>query len=120
MLIQRSDSDYDKISGRAIIWTLDDGMVFMDRVYTVNDSDVELFKMYAKQKGWAYKYGQNSMESESIIYKDETIKLPKLKKTLKGSYNLFIGLLLKSRLYVKLITLRLEVTIIPRPNCCMI
>jgi hypothetical protein len=87
MLIQRSDSDYDKISGRAIIWTLDDGMVFMDRVYTVNDSDVELFKMYAKQKGWAYKYGQNSMESESIIYKDETIELPKLSITLKGSYN---------------------------------
>ncbi len=53
-----------KIKGRAILW--EDAecsevgkFQFMDRIYTVNDSDVELFKRFAESKGFWYKKSQN-------------------------------------------------------------
>ncbi len=49
----------NKIRGRAIVWTLDDGSIFMDRIYTHNDSDIELFKKYAENNGWFYKLHQD-------------------------------------------------------------
>ena len=57
-----SDGKYvsNKIRGRAIIWTLNDGTTFVDRIYTNNDSDVELFKQFAQSKGWFYKTYQDS------------------------------------------------------------
>ena len=46
--------DPDKIVGRALIWTLHDGSgvagkKFMDRIYTIKDSDRLLFEAYAKE-----------------------------------------------------------------------
>lgn len=60
-----------KIKGRAILW--EDAecsevgkFQFMDRIYTVNDSDVELFKRFAESKGFWYKKSQN-MDYECTI-----------------------------------------------------
>ena len=44
----------DKIIGRALIWTINEGpgvvgRKFMDRIYTINDSDKLLFEAYAKE-----------------------------------------------------------------------
>jgi hypothetical protein len=51
-----------KVKGRALVWKLDQpDITFMDRIYTNNDADVELFKKYATEKGWAYKQSQNSV-----------------------------------------------------------
>lgn len=50
----------NKISGRAIIWKLTDGSLFMDRVYTNDDSDVNLFIKWAEINNCAYKLDQNS------------------------------------------------------------
>lgn len=52
-----------KLLGRAIVWgplrkPID--KIFMDRIYTVKQSDVELFKKYANEKGWIYKYNQDA------------------------------------------------------------
>ena len=44
----------NKLLGRALVWKTDKGL-FMDRVYTINDSDIELFKRYAQKKKWLYK-----------------------------------------------------------------
>ncbi len=44
LLILKKDG---KVTGRAIIWTLDDGKIFLDRIYTNTDSDVIRFKKYA-------------------------------------------------------------------------
>lgn len=57
-----SDGRYvsNKIRGRAIVWTLNDGTIFVDRIYTNNDSDIELFKQFAQSKGWFYKTYQDS------------------------------------------------------------
>lgn len=58
-----------KIKGRAILWDAtingQKGM-FMDRIYTVQDSDVELFKQFAEKNGWFYKRSQ-SMEPQERI-----------------------------------------------------
>jgi len=37
----------DKVKGRALVWKLEDGKTFMDRVYTIYDSDVKLFENWA-------------------------------------------------------------------------
>jgi hypothetical protein len=48
------------IKGRALLWKTNQGDMFMDRVYTNNDSDVELFKQFAEKNGWWCKKIQNS------------------------------------------------------------
>jgi len=41
--------DNNKVRGRALIWTLDDGTKFMDRVYTINKQYEVEFNNYAQQ-----------------------------------------------------------------------
>lgn len=50
-----------KLLGRALLWKLSEpeDRMFMDRIYTVNDSDVNKFKEYAKSKNYIYKASQS-------------------------------------------------------------
>lgn len=48
LLILKSDDEKDKIIGRALIWKLTEGDYYMDRIYTINDSDKLLFQDYAR------------------------------------------------------------------------
>lgn len=59
--------DTDRLTGRALVWKLRDGETFMDRIYSTNDSDVDLFKSYAIKEGWYYKGSQNNEPNETII-----------------------------------------------------
>lgn len=59
--------DNNQLTGRALVWKLRNGETFMDRIYYVNDSDVDLFKNYAKKEGWYYKHQQNNEPNEVII-----------------------------------------------------
>lgn len=77
MLILTED---DKLLGRALIWKLSnirahgkdfDSEYFMDRQYTVKDSDVEKFKNYAIEKGWIYKTYNNHHSFSNVTYKGE-------------------------------------------------
>lgn len=70
LLIFKSPDDETKILGRALLWTLRDGKRFVDRIYTNNDSDVQLFKDYAKENGWYVKRYNNSSESDRAISPD--------------------------------------------------
>jgi len=45
----------NKLVGRALLWKLDSGEFFMDRVYTSNDSDDNIFINYAIEKGYLYR-----------------------------------------------------------------
>lgn len=47
-------SKEDKLIGRALLWTLDNGDKFMDRVYSVMDSDRRLFTDHARDNGWVH------------------------------------------------------------------
>jgi len=66
--IKNSEGE-DKIKGRALVWKLHEpsGRTFMDRIYTVDTYDEELFKSYAKKEGWLYKFRQNSSDNEYIV-----------------------------------------------------
>jgi hypothetical protein len=50
----------DFIKGRALLWKTNQGDMFMDRIYTTNDSDVELFKRFSEKNDWWCKKMQNS------------------------------------------------------------
>lgn len=67
LIILKSQNDDEKIIGRSLLWTLTDGKKFMDRVYTINDSDVQLFREYAKENGWYTKYHNSSTSNNSAI-----------------------------------------------------
>ena len=70
LVIFKSQDDPDKIVGRALLWTLTDGKKFMDRIYTINDSDVQLFRDYAKENGWYSKYYNNSGDDNKAYAPD--------------------------------------------------
>jgi len=64
LVIYKSPEDPAKIKGRSIVWKLRDGKNYMDRIYTHEDSDVELFRQFAKKNGWFSKK-RNASGSES-------------------------------------------------------
>ena len=66
----------DKIIGRALLWKTRDGYEFMDRIYTANDSDVDLFKKFSERNSWWCKRSQNSGDSFSIEKGSETKSNP--------------------------------------------
>ena len=74
LLILKNEDEEDednngKIKGRALVWKLSEpkDRIFMDRIYTIDSYDEELFKSHAKKNGWLYKYRQNSSDSELIV-----------------------------------------------------
>jgi hypothetical protein len=72
LLILKDNLDNTKIKGRALIWKLNDpsGRTFMDRIYTILDSDIELFKQYAIKNKWIYK---SSQSATSTLFNDSLI-----------------------------------------------
>ena len=61
MLVLYPEDIRDKIIGRSLVWTVDEpsGRMYMDRIYTANDSDQYLFIEYAKSHGYLYKSSQS-------------------------------------------------------------
>ncbi len=91
LLILKSD-DGQKIKGRALVWKLDSPQVtYVDRIYTNNDSDVELFKQYAYGKGWYHKPNQSSSNDYSMVGKEGVRKeghlVVNLKNQNEGDYD---------------------------------
>jgi hypothetical protein len=73
LLILKNEAG-DKIKGRALVWKLSDDRIFMDRVYTSNDSDIMTFTNYAKKQGWLCKDKQNyGLNDLNIIEKGKFI-----------------------------------------------
>jgi hypothetical protein len=64
-------SDDNKVRARALLWDnvkefdSDNTYKFMDRIYTVYDHDVDVFKKWAKENGYMTKYEQSA---KSEIY----------------------------------------------------
>lgn len=74
LLILKSPDNQDLIIGRALIWTLDNGDIFMDRIYYSYESDVNLFKDYAIKNGWCYKQRQESSSHTTIEWNPEKLR----------------------------------------------
>ena len=52
LLILKSFDNPDKILGRSLLWNLEDEKKLMDYIYVSKDSDKNVFKEYAKAKGF--------------------------------------------------------------------
>jgi len=76
MLILFEDDKKEKIIGRALVWHLDlpENRIFMDRIYTVDDYQVNFFIDYAKKNEWLYKSYQTYGEEKIIDPKDSSSK----------------------------------------------
>ncbi len=80
LLILKSDYDSSKITGRALVWKLENGDYFMDRIYFSKDSEVNLFIEFAKSNGWVYKSSQGT-GCGLLIDGNKYTKIPKVKLT---------------------------------------
>jgi hypothetical protein len=69
LIIMYGDISKSNIKARALLWKLDSpsGRMFMDRVYTNDYSDEQIFIDYAKQNNWLYKSRQGMGSDISII-----------------------------------------------------
>ena len=61
-------TDPNKIIGRALIWKLKDGTYYLDRPYTNNDEDLNLFKEWGRSKGYSV-YGADYKNKEVVLDK---------------------------------------------------
>ena len=87
LVIYKNPEEPTKILGRAILWTLNDGKKFMDRIYTSNDSDIQLFRQYAKENGWYCKYHNSSTDSgQAYDPEGNSVKLDLTVNIRKGYY----------------------------------
>jgi hypothetical protein len=73
LLIYKSEEDPEKIIGRAVIWKINSnprGITrYMDRVYTVADSDRLLFQDWATENGVNYGYsGVKSIQLQNSVF----------------------------------------------------
>ncbi len=64
----------DKLLGRALLWKLEDGSNYMDRIYTTRDSNIDLFTKWGKENGYTNHYERvsNKILSVKIEPKDYT------------------------------------------------
>lgn len=60
----------NKISARALVWELTDGTRFMDRIYTNDDSDINLFIKWCEDNSCSYKFEQNSKTGAVCLYEN--------------------------------------------------
>ncbi|MFW6243442.1 MAG: hypothetical protein ACOC2W_04715, partial [bacterium] len=73
LVVLMSDEHEDMIIGRALLWDIVeiDGeevdRKFMDRIYTIKQEDVHLFKDYAKENGWLHKKDQNMFKYTNFV-----------------------------------------------------
>jgi len=74
MIVLFSDTEDDKIIGRALLWDIDEiddkkveNVKFMDRIYYIQDYIVNIFKEYANKNGWLSKSIQDSSQYTSIF-----------------------------------------------------
>lgn len=78
----------DIISGRALLWKLDDPNEWLlDRIYVKEDSDAILFKKYAEKNGWLYKNSQ-TFDAVNIVKNKKELFVP-MKIYIKGQYKNF-------------------------------
>lgn len=99
LLILKSEDDNTKIKGRALLWKLNDGRYYQDRVYTNNESDRSLFENWAIERDMLYysNYSNYMMvqlgnhEYEKYPYMDTFVTYNPVTKQLKNDEDLWPG-----------------------------
>lgn len=83
LLILKSEEVPNTICARALVWKLDSGDFFMDRVYFYRDSDRVLFHKYAQTKGWWYKAYNDSSAQARVIKPNGESAYPYMQVTIE-------------------------------------
>ena len=69
----------DKLVARALVWKLEDSTIpgnpewFMDRIYTIKDSDFNTLREEANKRGWAYRVTSSWSSYRLVTYKGKEI-----------------------------------------------
>ena len=56
-----------KVKGRALLWILSDGRKYIDRIYTIQDSDKNIFKKWAEENGYELTYDMTTTEENMKV-----------------------------------------------------
>jgi len=57
-----------KVKGRALLWILSDGRKYIDRIYTIQDSDKNIFKDWAKKNGYDLTYDMTTSNEDIKVH----------------------------------------------------
>ena len=68
LLILRGDTG--KVKGRALLWTFSDGQRYIDRMYTIDDSDKNIFKDWGSKNGITKHYDNTSSVGGKVHLKN--------------------------------------------------
>ena len=68
LLVLRGDTG--KVKGRALLWTLSDGSKYIDRMYTIDDSDKIIFKEWGLKNGIPKNYDNTNDEVGEVKLKN--------------------------------------------------
>jgi hypothetical protein len=61
----------ERLCGRSLIWSLEDGITLMDRIYVVSDFMYDLFISYAADNGWWHKETYRSAENKELFINEK-------------------------------------------------
>ena len=90
LVILKSEKKPNKITGRALLWTLESGELFLDRIYTQEDSHLALFRKYASKNGWIHKKRNGASITSELVMPDGSLVQKKISVRLKKiQYNTF-------------------------------
>ncbi len=70
-------SKQEKLLARALLWKLDNGEYFLDRVYSVLNSDCIIFWRLAIEKGWIYKKRDDLLKGDTFWIGSLSVNLDK-------------------------------------------
>jgi len=55
----------DELVARALVWNLDDGRIYMDRIYSINGAKTQIMKNFALKNGWLTYNGDDRRKIKS-------------------------------------------------------
>ncbi len=84
----------DLVIGRALVWKLSDITdidveYFLDRQYTIKESDVEKFRSYAVKEDWAYKDENRHSSLSGVVYNDKVYSVSMEVEVKRKNYDSF-------------------------------
>lgn len=56
-----------KVKGRTLLWNLSDGRKYMDRIYTISDSDKNIFKEWGSKNGFDINYDMSTVNEDLSV-----------------------------------------------------
>jgi len=91
LVILKSEENDSKLAARALLWTLTDGKKFLDRIYTIDHANTQLFRDWAKENNIYAKYSNDNSDTSEVFDLDGSeLDLGRLEvKVREGKYDYY-------------------------------